>query len=221
MNNKISKMINMIRRCLAGGIAVLIVLFVAMFLYFDRGNEITALIQAWGAWGIILAVFLMAALFMTPVPSEGLIVLYLKIYGVYLGTLYSWIGSIISSIAFFYLARTYGQKLMKKLITQERFETVDNWVKEKGSFGLLIARFLPIPAFFVNCIAGTMPSIKIWTFFWTATVAIIPYFVGIALVFEGIANGTWKWVILGTVILLACLFTGYFITRKKDKDKFK
>lgn len=221
MKSKIKKMINIIRRCLAGGMVILITLFAAAFLYFDRGNEITVLIQAWGAWGIVLAIFLMTAIFMTPVPSEGLIVIYLKIYGVYLGTLYSWIGSIISSIVFFYLARTYGHKLMKKLITQERFETVDNWVKEKGTFGLLIVRFLPIPAFFVNCIAGTMTSIKLWPFLWTATVAIIPYFIGIALVFEGVANGTWKWVILGTIILLACISIGYFITKKKDKNKLK
>lgn len=215
MNNKTRKIINIIRRSLAGGMAVLLGLFVAVFLYFDRGNEITVLIQAWGAWGIVLAVFLMATLFMTPVPSEGLIVIYLKIYGAYLGTLYSWLGSMISSIAFFYIARTYAQKPMEKLITKERFKTVDNWVKEKGTIGLLTARFLPIPAFFVNCIVGTMPSIKIWPFFWTATVAIIPYFVGIALVFLGVSNGTWKWTIIGAIIELACISTGYFITRKK------
>ncbi len=201
----------------AGGVAVLLTLIAVVFLYFNRGNEITVLIKSWGAWGIVLAVFLMAAIFMTPVPSEGLIVIYLNIYGVYLGILYCWIGSVISSIVFFYLARNYGQKLIKKLITQERFETVDNWVNEKGTFGLLIARFIPIPAFFVNCIAGILPSVKIWPFIWTAAVAIIPYFVGIALVYLGVSNGTWKWIILGIAIELACIFAGYFIKIKKDK----
>jgi len=210
-----------IRSYLTGGIAVLIALYAVVFLYSDRSNEIISMIQAFGTWGIIMAVFLMAALFMTPVPSEGLIVLYLKIYGVYLGTLYSWIGSIISSIAFFYLARSFGRKIMKKLITKEQFETVNNWVKEKGTFGLLIARFLPIPAFFVNCIAGIMSSITIWSFIWTSTVAIIPYFIGIALVFTGVSNGTWKWIILGAVIEFTCISTGYFIARKKDKNRLR
>lgn len=202
----------------AGTIAFLLILFTAIFLYFDRGNEISNLIKAWGPLGIVFAVFLMTALFMTPVPSEGLTVLYLKIYGVYFGTFYSWIGSVLSAIAFFYLARTYGQKFMKLVITKERFETVDNWIQKKGTLGLLIARFLPIPSFFVNCIAGIMSNVKFWPFVWTASVAIIPYFVGIALIFEGTISKTHKWIILGIVIEIACILSGLLLMRKKDKQ---
>ncbi|MEQ8199301.1 MAG: VTT domain-containing protein, partial [Clostridiaceae bacterium] len=203
----------------AGGVAVLIALFTAAFLYIDRGNEITDLIQGWGPWGVVLAVFLIAAIFLTPIPSEGIIVLYLKIYGVYFGTLYSWIGSIISTVVFYFIARTYGQKLMKKLITQERFEAIDDWVENKGTFGLLIARFIPVPAFFVNCIAGTLPSVKLWRFTWTAAVAIIPYFLGIALVFTGVASGSWKWIIFGVIVEAVCLSAGYYINRQRKKNK--
>lgn len=203
----------------AGAVAVLLTLLAAMFLYFDRGNEISSLIQSWGPWGIFLAVFLMAALFMTPVPSEGLTILYLKIYGVYLGTFYSWIGSVISSIAFFYLARIYGQKFIKKIISKEKFEAVDNWINEKGILGLLIARFLPIPAFFVNCIAGIMSTVKLWPFVWTAAIAIIPYFIGVALIFEGASKGTYKFIIIGIFIELLCISSGFFISRYKKNHK--
>ncbi|MEQ8154243.1 MAG: VTT domain-containing protein [Clostridiaceae bacterium] len=219
MNNKKKGKIDSVKNNWAGGVAVLIALFTAAFLYIDRGNEITDLIQTWGTGGIFLAILLMAGIFMTPIPSEGIIVLYLKIYGVYLGTLYSWIGSIISTLAFYFLARKYGQKLMKKLITQERFEAIDDWVENKGTFGLLIARFLPIPAFFVNCIAGTMPSVKFWEFIWTAAVAIIPYFLGIALVFTGVASGSWKWIVFGVIVEAVCLSAGYFITRKRKNAR--
>lgn len=212
MDNKLSSH-------LTGGIAVLLILFTTLFLYFDRNNDISFLIQAWGAWGIVLAVFLMAAIFMTPIPSEGLNIMYLKIYGVYLGTLYSWIGSVISSIAFFYLARIYGQKIMKKLISKKRFEAVDNWVQKKGTVGLLTARFLPIPAFFVNSIVGTMSSVKLWSFIWTAAVAIIPYFVGMSLIFTGASKRTYKWIVLGIVVELICITSGLLITRKNGQTE--
>lgn len=208
MNNKL-------KRSWTVGISFLLILFTVLFFYFDRKNEISSLIKSWGPWGIVLAIFLMVALFMTPVPSEGLTILYLKIYGVFWGTFYSWIGSVISSIAFFYLARIYGQKFMKSLITQERFDAVDNWIQKKGTLGLLIARFLPIPSFFVNCIAGIMSNVKFWPFVWTASVAIIPYFVGIALIFEGAIIGTKKWIVLGIVIEIACISSGLLLMSKK------
>lgn len=200
---------------LTGIIVVAFVIFIAAFLYFDRRDQISVLIRAWGLWGIVLAILLMAALCMTPVPSEGLAILYLKIYGVYAGVLYAWLGSTLSSLAIFFLARTYGQKLMQKLISPKRFDTVDNWVQEKGSLGLLIARLLPIPAFAVNYIAAVMPSMKLWPYLWTAALSMIPYYVGTALVFLGIAKETWIWLILGAAALVIFWSTSYTLSKKQ------
>ena len=212
--NKKNK-INLLITRWSGAIAVVLILFAAIFLYFDRGNGISVLIQRWGVMGIILAVLLMAAIFMTPVPSEGLVIIYFKIYGVYFGTLYSWIGSIIGSLALFIFARFYGQNIVAKLITKERFEIVNTWVAEKGTFGLFIARLLPIPTFFANFIFGIMPSIKTWPYLWTTSISIIPYFVGMAMIFMGIDKGTKLWLILGIVIGVASLAASYFISKRK------
>lgn len=199
---------------LTGIIIVAFVIFIVAFLYFDRKNQLSVIIRAWGLGGIFLAVLLMAALCMTPMPSEGLVILYLKIYGVYQGVFYSWVGSTLSSLAIFFLARTYGQKLMRKLISPKRFETVDNWVQEKGSLGLFIARLLPIPAFAVNYIAAVMPSMKLWPYLWTAALSMIPYYVGTALVFLGVAKETWIWLILGVAALAVFWGTSYTLGKR-------
>ncbi|ODA41493.1 VTT domain-containing protein [Desulfosporosinus sp. BG] len=193
------------------------VLLIAAFFYFDRRNEISVFIRAWGLWGVVFAIFLMAAICMTPIPSEGLVVLYLKIYGIYEGIFFAWLGSTLSALAIFIIVRVYGQMLMKRLISPERFNTVDNWIKGKGSLGLLVARLLPIPAFAVNYIAGAMPSMKLWTYLWTAALSMIPYYVGTALVFLGVARETWIWLVLGIVALIIFWGTGYILNKRHVK----
>lgn len=195
-------------------IAAFILLIVAFF-YLDRRNEISVIIRAWGLWGVVFAIFLMAALCMTPIPSEGLAVLYIKIYGIYQGIFFAWLGSTLGALAIFIIVRVYGQTLMKRLISPERFKVVDNWVKGKGSLGLFVARLLPIPAFAVNYIASAMPSMKLWTYLWTAALAMIPYYVGTALVFLGVARETWIWLVLGIVALILFWGTGYFLNKRR------
>ena len=200
-----------------GVIIVAFVLLIAVFFYFDRRNEISVIIRAWGLWGVVFAIFLMAALCMTPIPSEGLVVLYLKVYGIYLGIFLSWLGSILSAIAIFIIVRVYGQTLMRRLISPERFNVVDNWVKGKGSLGLFVARLLPIPAFVVNYIAGTMPSMRIWTYVWTAALSMIPYYIGTALVFLGVAQETWIWLVLGIAALILFWGVGYVLNKRSSR----
>jgi len=198
-----------------GVVVAAFVVLLAVFFYFDRRNGISFIIRAWGLWGIVLAIFLMAALCMTPIPSEGLLVLYLKIYGIYQGIFFAWLGSTLSAMAIFIIVRVYGKMLMKRLISSDKFNVVDNWVKGKGALGLLVARLLPIPAFAVNYIASAMPSTKLRTYLWTAVLAIIPYYIGTALVFLGVAQETWIWLVLGMVALILFWGTGYLLTKRR------
>ncbi|GAB6171899.1 VTT domain-containing protein [Paradesulfitobacterium aromaticivorans] len=192
----------------------ILVTLIVVFLYLDRRNEISSSIQGLGFLGMFIAIVFMAFLHLTPVPSEGLLVLYLKIYGIYLGTLIAWLGSALSTLLIFFVARYYGQRFLQKLVTPERFNMVDNWVKRKGSLGLLIARLLPIPAFMVNYIAGVIPSVRFWPYVWTGALSIIPYYVGTALVFLGVSRAIWVWLIVGGIMIIAFWSLGYMFNRR-------
>lgn len=196
-------------------IIVLFIIFLVAFFYLDRRHEISVIIQNLGFGGIVLAILLMAGLCMTPFPSEGLLILYLKIYGIYWGLFYAWLGSSLSSLPIFILARLYGQSLLQKIISPERFKMVDNWVERKGTTGLLIARLLPIPAYAVNYITGIIPSVKFWPYIWTAAVSIIPYYIGTALVFVGVAKEMWLWLILGSLMVIGFWSIGYMLRQRK------
>ncbi|MEA4926554.1 MAG: VTT domain-containing protein [Syntrophomonadaceae bacterium] len=198
---------------------VFLIALIILFFYLDRHNQLSQSIQALGLAGIILSVLFMAVLGMTPIPSEGLLVLLLKIYGIYEGTLYAWLGSFISSWVIFYLARYHGQQFFRQMITPRRFEMVDHWVRQKGTSGLFIARLLPLPAFVINYITGVMPSVGFWPYTWTAAVTIIPYYVGTALVYAGAVGKTKIWLVVGggTVIIL---WAASFLLSRESKTRF-
>lgn len=204
-----------------GWLTLILIFFVALivlFFYLDRQNKLSYFIQAWGIGGILLAILLMAAICMTPIPSEGLVLLLLKIFGVFWGVLYSWLGSILSSIAIFYITRYLGKSFFQKLLTPQHFETVEHWIRKKGSSGLLIARILPVPAFAVNYIAGALPSVKLWPYVWTAALAIIPYYIGTTLVYIGVAKSTWIWLTVGVAALLTFWGISYFLSKTSKKQ---
>lgn len=200
-------------------ILILSAALIILFFYLDRQGQLSALIQLWGIGGILFAILLIGALTMTPIPSEGFLILLLKIYGLFWGTLYAWLGSIISSGVIYYLARYYGKSFFMHLITPKRFEMVDHWIEGKGTLGLFIARLLPIPAFAVNYIAGVLPSVKLWPYVWTAALSIIPYYLGTALIYQGVAKSTWIWLIVGAAALLALWGVSYLLSKQTNTRK--
>ncbi len=191
------------------------IMLIVVYLYFDRRYAISLAIQSLGLLGVVIVILLMAIICITPIPSEGLVFLNLKIYGVYLGIFISWLGLSLSLLIIFVITRFFGQKLMLRIITPEHFHAVDNWVKRKGTLGLLIARLLPIPAVAINYIAGLIPSVEFWPYFWTGALSIIPYYVGTVLVFLGVSKGTWPWLILGSIAIFAFWSTSYVYKRRQ------
>ncbi|MDA8333858.1 MAG: VTT domain-containing protein [Peptococcaceae bacterium] len=195
-------------------VLLMMAVLVGGFFYFDRRYALSAAILRLGLLGNVLTVLLMALLYMTPIPSEGLLIMGFKVYGVYLGIFLSWLGMDLGAVITFFLARVYGQKLVQRVVPPEQFAMVDNWVKTKGTTGLLIARLLPVPAFAINCVAGAIPSVEFWPYLWTAAVSIVPYYVGTALVFLGIYMGTWRWLILGALAIAVFGGGGYVLKRR-------
>lgn len=194
---------------------ILFSLGIVAYFYYDRQNAVSTIIQKLGFFGVILSVVLMAVLCMTPIPSEGLLVVYLKIYGVYWGTILGWLGSNFGALLIFFFARNYGQRFLEKIVKPERYRLVDNWVQRKGNIGLFVVRLLPIPAFAVNYAAGVIQSVRFWPYLWTAAVSIIPYYIGTALVFLGVSQQVWVGLAVGTVIILVIWGISYRIGREK------
>jgi uncharacterized membrane protein YdjX (TVP38/TMEM64 family) len=169
-----------------------------LLLYLDKNQKITVILTGLGWFGDVLAIILMAAICLTPIPSEGLLIIYMKVFGIIWGLVYAWIGTSISTVIIFLIARYYGRWMLHKVVQHERFEQINQWMTARGSLGLLMARLLPIPGFIVNYAAGLMSTIKFWSYFWTGVVSMIPYYVGAALLYFGVSTH-WYWILIGLV----------------------
>lgn len=198
-------------------LTILVISSILLFFYLDRSNMITRLIKDSGFLGVILAFLTMAFVSMTPVPTEGLLILYQKVYGVYMGTSIAWMGANLGSIIIFFIARSYGQKYLLEFVKPQYFEQVDDWIRRKGTLGLFLARLLPIPAFAANYITGVLPCVRFWPYVWTAAVTIIPYYLATALIFLGVSRQVWPWLIVGTLGIVAFSGVGYWVKGRSEK----
>ncbi|NLF80367.1 MAG: TVP38/TMEM64 family protein [Clostridia bacterium] len=195
--------------------AVLLTIGAVLFLYFDKSNNISSLIQGAGVWGVAISVLLMALIFLLPIPSEGLVVVILKIYGVFYGLLISWAGATIGSLALFYIARGLGRSLIKTIATPERMAVVNSWAERGGIPGLLVARLLPLPSFFANFIISLLPTMTAWRYIWTAAVAGLPYFITMGLLYAGMVRGAYIWLVPGLLLAVFSVAFGYWAVKKQ------
>ncbi|HSU78975.1 MAG TPA: VTT domain-containing protein [Candidatus Angelobacter sp.] len=191
---------------------------ILLFFYFNRHHTITHFVQSYGSTGIFAAIFMMTLLFLTPIPSEGLLLIYFNVYGVIWGLVYAWVSYIISVLLLFIVARYLFTNFIRRTIKSSRFETVDRWLTKKGLIGLIIARLLPIPAFIVNCVMGAMPSIRFVPYFASAIVAIIPYYVTSSLLYLGVTSANLKVLLIGIPILIGAALIGRYV-KKLNQEK--
>jgi uncharacterized membrane protein YdjX (TVP38/TMEM64 family) len=189
------------------------ILLVVLYFQMDKHDQISNHIRAWGGFGIFVAILLMALFCVIPVPSEFLMVMNMKIYGVWWGIFYTWIGAMLGAVAVFFIARYIGRGLLSAFISDERFHQVDVWVKKWGVFGLLLARLVPLPFIVVNYTAGVMKSVTIWNYLWTTAIGLLPYDIGSALVFLGASQRMVHWLVLGAVAVIAVWIAGYKLNK--------
>ncbi|WP_169794740.1 TVP38/TMEM64 family protein [Alicyclobacillus kakegawensis] len=207
-------------------VAVTVLLFAAgvacvvAFFHYDQSDRLSRLIIASGPLASVIGIILMTIFCIIPVPSEFLIIILMKIFGPWLGSLYSWAGSMLGAMTTFWLARRYGGKMLRRFITEERFQQVNEWIGRGGPLGLLLARVVPLPFIVVNYTAGVMKSVRTWDYFWTSAVGGIPYYVGAALVFLGVSKRRYMaWLIIGGVVIVLIWIGGYLLNRHVRKLK--
>jgi uncharacterized membrane protein YdjX (TVP38/TMEM64 family) len=158
---------------LFGGVGLVFV-FGAQALGFN--GEVT--VQAWlraasGPWSLPVAVLAFAALAFVGVPQIMLIAAAVVAFGPTTGSLYSWVGTMASSVVGFYLGRVAGAKVL------ERFsgESVGRFVKliaRNGLFASFIVRLVPsAPFIVVNMAAGVTPM-RVADFLLGTAVGIVP-----------------------------------------------
>lgn len=204
--------ISIIGLVLIGGI-------VAYYIYLLRIGEAQRLmnsIRHLGYPGILMGIILQAIVNVLPVPGEFTSIALMEIYGPVWGGVYSFLGGIIGAVAAMYLTRWIAKPFFGEMV-KPYIDKVEEWVKERETFGMLLIRFIPlVPYHFVNYAAGLL-KVKFWVFVWTTALGILPYTIAMSGLYAGVRHGSLKWGIFGGLIFLG--LTGISWTAKRRKQK--
>jgi uncharacterized membrane protein YdjX (TVP38/TMEM64 family) len=142
---------------LFGGVGLVFV-FGAQFLGIDSERTLEGWLgAARGPWSLPVAVAAFAALAFVGTPQIVLIAAAVVAFGPITGAVYSWIGTMVSSVVGFYLGRTAGARSLER-ISGEGVRRFMRLVGENGFLASLIVRLVPsAPFIVVNMAAGVTP----------------------------------------------------------------
>lgn len=190
---------------------------VILFFHWDRDGALSSTIRNFGPFGIALCIALMAAFCVIPVPSEFLMILNMKVFGVWWGIFYTWIGAMLGALAVFYIARMTGRSILARFVSEMRIHQVETWVAGRGAIGLLVARLVPLPFIVVNYTAGILSTVRTRDYIWTTGVGLLPYDIGAALVFLGFSKKFGIWFLVGGVAVVGFWTLGWWLQRKMKR----
>jgi uncharacterized membrane protein YdjX (TVP38/TMEM64 family) len=158
---------------LFGGVGVVFV-FGAQLLGIDSARELEGwLTAARGPWSLPVAVAAFAALAFLGTPQIVLIAAAVVAFGPWLGSAYSWIGTMVSSLVGFWLGRAAGAGVLARF-SGEGVQRFMRLVGKNGFLASLIVRLVPsAPFIVVNMAAGVTPM-PTWAFVLGTGIGIVP-----------------------------------------------
>ncbi|HEV7744514.1 MAG TPA: VTT domain-containing protein [Pyrinomonadaceae bacterium] len=192
----------------------LIVLFTALFVIVQALGitlltDPTPLMKHGGLLAGALGVGLLIADVVLPVPSSLVMVAHGALFGVWLGTVLSLVGSVGAALFGFAIGRR-GGKLLQRLITADERARADRLLARWGVIAIIVTRPVPLLAETVAIMAGASPMS--WSSLTLAALAgsLPPAFL-YALTGASVAKFQSTVLMFGVVLLIAGLF--WFVGR--------
>ena len=122
------------------------------------GFNLEPAVAAWlddpGVGSAAVIVGLLAADVFLPVPSSVIMVLSGAAFGVWWGSLFALIGSVLGEWAGFELVRRFGRRASSKLAGNDELEDVNRFFERYGAFAVIVTRPLPVVMETMSLVAG-------------------------------------------------------------------
>lgn len=126
------------------------------------------------AWVPLVLIVCMIAHTLVPLPAELLAVAAGMALGAFWGFVTIWVGALLGAYLGFFLARAFGQPLLRRLASQARLARLQDWMDRADVPLLLAVRLVPVISFNLVNFALGVTSIGWWRFTWTTALGIIP-----------------------------------------------
>lgn len=184
-------------------------------------TEVAAYLRSFGAWTPVISILLMILqAVISPLPGSLVASANGIVFGIWWGTLLSWVGGILGGTASFWLARWLGQGAVARLAGGKRLDQANRLSEAEGFWIILIARLVPLISFdWISYLAGV--SRMRYTHFLLATaVGMLPgTFAWTALGHDLVMarDSTWRISLIGIFMVLACLAGRWWMRRQRGR----
>lgn len=167
---------------LAIAIAVAVVIFSVSFDFDHEAlgamqDSFTGIVRDAGTWGWLMVILLMILHSFIPFPLEFAAIAAGATYGLLLGTVLVWIGTVAGGALSFYISRVLGRPFVDRLLNQKQRDWLDRWNRRQGAATLLVSRLIPFISFTLVSYAAGLTPVGWWTFLWTSAVGMLPVIV--------------------------------------------
>lgn len=174
-------------------------------------DQLRLRVEEAGALGALVFVGGYAALCLLPAPKAVLTVLGGLLYGLWLGTLLSWVAALMGAAAAFGLGRALGREAVNRLI-RGRLERVDRILSSHGFGAVVGVRLVPVLPFTVINYAAGLTGVRFIHYILGTAVGMVPGSLAYA------ALGAWGTDPFGLFAALAALVVlaliGGLVTRR-------
>ncbi len=162
------------------------------------------LILSWGMWAVAGSVLLMVVHSFVPFPAEFVAIANGMCFGLFWGSVITWVGAMLGALAAFALSRRLGRPFAARMVRDRDWHSIDDWLERHGGEGVLLCRFIPIIAFNLINYAAGLTRISYPKFIWATGLGILPMtvlMVYLGAEMEELSLVAWLFPVAGVLVL--------------------
>jgi uncharacterized membrane protein YdjX (TVP38/TMEM64 family) len=187
----------------AVGIGLFFLLQPGIWRIFTSREAFQEYINGFGFWGpVVFFLIQIAQIIVSPIPGNITTLVGGAIFGIWFGFLLSGSAMIVGSLIAFYLARTFGQGLVIRLVGRRLFERYNHFFTGRFSATLFLLFIIPFFPDDALCYLAGLSTLPTPIFILFLVVGRLPSVLVSSLVGDGVlVLEWWQWVLVGIVSL--------------------
>jgi len=193
------------------GVAVILALFVFLsFITTSYENEINALAERGGVFGMIAYVFVtVISVVVAPISTIPLIAAASGLWGWFMAAILSIIGWTIGAQIAFHLARSFGKPLIEKLISIEKLARFEKRFSKEHMFWTIVFFRIIIPVDILSYAVGLFSNVKSRVYFLATVIGISPF--AFVLAYTGTLT---VWLQFMVFLIVAVIFISWYASTR-------
>ncbi|MCF6137428.1 TVP38/TMEM64 family protein [Pseudalkalibacillus berkeleyi] len=186
-------------------------------------DRVVRYVESWGILAPVISILLMVfQAIAAPIPAFLVTSTNGLLFGIFWGSVISWIGAMLGALVAFYLAKKLGYEFVKKKVKHTRtLNRIDQLNGKYGFWIVLLARLIPIVSFDLISFGAGLAGMKLRTFLISTGIGMLPATIAYTVLGNDVRNlETFNERMIVIVLILGLVtLLGYFFRKRYMNEK--